>query len=249
MTFAELVKANHKVDAPVSGPTQQSGRPQTPSQPSAAAALTAASAQTASPAAAPALPSRASGNRNQGRHAPATAAAPAAGSDTSGKGDQRGAVPHGAPLDKPAGSNASGSGPPARPPYSAPGRGPAQGYRDDESSKKAVFVRNVPQVSCGSAACPDVLDVNDSMGSLNSPSVASTHLYSCCVTSDERSWHALVLQRGAQLQRLMGGFRCRMQLPRTSGRSLRSLEPSSLRTVPSLSSTMATTTPLPMWTL
>lgn len=142
-TYAELLKAaNNKNDAPASGPTQQSGRQHTPSlPPAAAAAPTAATAQTASPAPAPALPPRASGNRNQGRHAPA---APAAGSDTSGKDNQRGAPP----MEKPAGNNASANGPPARPPYSAPGRGPAQGYRDDESSKKAVFVRNVPQVGC-----------------------------------------------------------------------------------------------------
>lgn len=150
MSYAELVKAaNQKNDAPASAPTQQSGRQQTPSLPPAAAAAapTAANGQTATPAPAPApapaLPPRASGNRNPGRHAPAAAAAaPAADSDTSGKDNQRGAPP----MDKPAGNNTSANGPPARPPYSAPGRGPAQGYRDDESSKKAVFVRNVPQV-------------------------------------------------------------------------------------------------------
>lgn len=153
MTYAELLKVNNKADTPASGATQQSGRPQTPSQP-AAAAPTAASAQPASPAPAPALPPRASGNRHQGRHGPTAAAAPAAGSDLSGKGDQRGAAAHGASADKPAGNNASANGPPARPPYSAPGRGPAQGYRDDESSKKAVFVRNVPQASLDKpAAC------------------------------------------------------------------------------------------------
>lgn len=140
MTYAALLKAANSA----SGPSQPSARPHTPSQP-AAAAPTAASAQPTSPMSSNPLPPRSSGNRNQGRHPPT---ASLTGADTSGKGDQRGGAAYGASLDnKPAGNNASANGPPARPPYSAPGRGPAQGYRDDESSKKAVFVRNVPQVS------------------------------------------------------------------------------------------------------
>lgn len=227
MTYAERLKANNKADAPSSGPTQQSGRSLTPAPPSAATAPTAASAQTASPAAAPALPPRTSGSRNQSRHVPAAAAPPAAASDTSGKGDQRGAATHGAPSDKPAGSSASASGPPARPPYSAPGRGPAQGYRDDESSKKAVFVRNVPQVSLPChCRCPwtawafPILTLRPARICIP----AALHLTSV----------SLYFSVAERLHRLVGGCSCRMQLPRTSGRFLRSSEPSSLRMEPSL---------------
>ena len=142
MTYAALLKG----DTPASASPQPSARPHTPSQPGASAP-TATSAQPSSPTGATPLPPRASGNRNQGRH-PSTA--PHAGADTSGKGDQRNGAATGGSFDnKPAGNNVGASGPPARPPNSAPGRGPAQGYRDDESSKKAVFVRNVPQVSLG----------------------------------------------------------------------------------------------------
>ena len=142
MSYAALLKG----EPPASASTQPSARPHTPSQPGTSAP-TAPTAQPSSPTGATPLPPRASGNRNQGRH-PSTA--PQAGADTSGKGDQRGGAAYGGSFDnKAAGNNVSANGPPARPPYSAPGRGPAQGYRDDESSKKAVFVRNVPQVTLG----------------------------------------------------------------------------------------------------
>ena len=146
-SYADLVRA--KADIAASGSAQQSGRPQTPSQPSAAAAPSAAPAQPASPVEATALPQRATGNRNQGRSAPTATSAAAAGSDASGKGEQRTNVAANvASVERSAqaSSNASAAGPPARPPYSAPSRGPSQNYRDDESGKKAVFVRNVPQV-------------------------------------------------------------------------------------------------------
>ena len=145
-SYADLLKA--KGDSAPSASPQQSDRPQTPSRSSTAPS--AAPAQPSSPAAAPALPQRAAGGRSQGRTAPLPSSAAAAGSDSSGKGEQRTNVAANvASVERPAqtGSNANTGGPPARPPYSAPSRGPSQNYRDDESGKKAVYVRNVPQVS------------------------------------------------------------------------------------------------------
>ncbi|KAL3159592.1 hypothetical protein ABBQ38_010004 [Trebouxia sp. C0009 RCD-2024] len=163
MTYAALLKAAN----PASGPSQPSGRPHTPSQPGAGAS-TATSAQPTSPTSSNPLPPRASGNRNQGRHPPT---APHPGADTSGKGDQRGGAAYGAsPDNKPAGNTASANGPPARPPYSAPGRGPAQGYRDDESSKKAVFVRNVPQ----DATSQDIRELFSQFGTIKPQNGAIT---------------------------------------------------------------------------
>jgi hypothetical protein len=137
-SYADLLKTAQAANAP-SGSTPSSGRPQTPSQPSAAAPSPAAQ----SPSPAVPAPPKASGNRSQGRHAPAGSAS----SDTSGRGEQAGG--NFPALDRaslrPAGSDGP---PPARPPYAAPGRG-VQNYRDDDSSKKAVYVRNIPQVCFG----------------------------------------------------------------------------------------------------
>lgn len=138
-SYADLLRSAQAANAP-SGSAPPSGRPQTPSQPSAAAPSPAAQ----SPSPAVPAPPKASGNRSQGRNAPAAAAAGSASSDTSARGEQaRGNFPA---LDRPALRPAGSDGPPpARPPYAAPGRG-VQGYRDDDSSKKAVYVRNIPQV-------------------------------------------------------------------------------------------------------
>lgn len=137
-SYADLLKNAEAANAP-SGSTPSSGRPQTPSRPSTAAPSPAAQ----SPSPAVPAPPKASGNRTQGRNAPAAAAAGSASSDTSGRGEQAGG--NFPALDRPALRPAGSDGPPpARPPYAAPGRG-VQGYRDDDSSKKAVYVRNIPQ--------------------------------------------------------------------------------------------------------
>ena len=139
-SYAELVRS--KGDGGQSGSTQQSGRPQTPSQPSAAAVST-APAQPASPAAAPALPNRAAGNHNQSRSGSTAVLPPTASSDASSKGENQRGAANVVSMDRPMQSNSHG--PPARPPYNAPGR-PGQNFRDDESGRKAVYVRNIPQV-------------------------------------------------------------------------------------------------------
>ncbi|DBB02943.1 TPA: hypothetical protein ACH3X1_013541 [Trebouxia sp. C0004] len=134
-SYADLLRSAQAANAP-SGSAPPSGRPQTPSQLSAAAPSPAAQ----SPSPAVPAPPKASGNRSQGKNAPA---AGSASSDTSGRGEQAGGFPA---LDRPSLRPAGSDGPPpARPPYAAPGRG-VQGYRDDDSSKKAVYVRNIPQV-------------------------------------------------------------------------------------------------------
>ncbi len=143
-SYADLLRSAQAASAP-SAPQSSSAAATTPAQPTSPAAPTPAP--------------RPSGNRSQNKSAQAAAPAASASSDTSGKGEQAGgSLPA---LDKPAVRPAGSDGPPARPPYSAPGRG-VQGYRDDDSSKKAVYVRNIPQVgfwhqhSCSTQVSHDV---------------------------------------------------------------------------------------------